>query len=58
MQANHLEDAFDAALAQAESGDIVILSPACASFDEFSCYQERGKVFKQMVVDRAQTRGA
>ncbi|MEE1420698.1 MAG: UDP-N-acetylmuramoyl-L-alanine--D-glutamate ligase [Eggerthellaceae bacterium] len=58
VQANHLEDAFDAALAQAESGDIVILSPACASFDEFSCYQERGKVFKQMVVDRAQTRGA
>ena len=58
VQADHLEDALDAALSKAEAGDIVILSPACASFDEFSCYQERGKVFKDMVAQRRKTRGA
>lgn len=58
VQADHLEDALDVALAQAKSGDVVVLSPACASFDEFSCYQERGKIFKELVAKRAQKRGA
>lgn len=56
-KAHHLEDALDVALDHAESGDIVILSPACASFDEFSGFPERGRVFKGYVAARAQERG-
>ncbi|MBQ7960846.1 MAG: UDP-N-acetylmuramoyl-L-alanine--D-glutamate ligase [Clostridia bacterium] len=35
----------------AESGDIVILSPACASFDLFKNFEERGNFFKKIVMD-------
>lgn len=56
--ANHLEDAFDTALAQVNKGDIIILSPACASFDEFSCFEARGETFKALVAQRATERGA
>lgn len=52
-QAAHMEDAFDAALGMAKPGDVVLLSPACASFDEFSCFEERGDAFKALVADRA-----
>ena len=33
----------------AESGDIVLLSPACTSWDMFRSYEERGKLFKEIV---------
>ena len=52
-QAPCMEAALDEALRLARPGDVVLLSPACASFDEFSCYQERGTRFKQMVAHRA-----
>ncbi len=58
VRATHLEHALDTALDQASSGDIVILSPACASFDEFSCFEERGEVFKRLVAQRSTERGA
>lgn len=48
-----MESALDEALALAKPGDVVILSPACASFDEFSCFEERGEVFKRLVAARA-----
>ena len=53
VRADHLEDALDAALALATPGDVLLLSPACASFDEFTCFEHRGRVFKQLVAQRA-----
>lgn len=43
-----LEEAFETATALAESGDIVLLSPGCASFDQFENYRQRGELFRQM----------
>ncbi|MBE6470017.1 MAG: UDP-N-acetylmuramoyl-L-alanine--D-glutamate ligase [Coriobacteriaceae bacterium] len=51
--AKHLGDAVDAALALAGSGDVVLLSPACSSFDEFSGFEERGRAFKARVAELA-----
>ena len=46
-------DGFDAAVRQAgglaERGDVVLLSPACASFDSFKNFEERGNRFKEIV---------
>lgn len=43
------EDAFRQTNSLAKSGDVVLLSPACASYDMFLNYEERGKKFKDMV---------
>ena len=34
---------------EAVSGDVVLLSPGCASFDEFSSYAVRGQIFMELV---------
>lgn len=52
--ADHMEDALDRAIALAQPGNSVVLSPACASFDEFDSFEHRGRVFKQLVDFRAQ----
>lgn len=44
-----LENAVDSAFHSAHAGDIVLLSPACASFDQFQNYEHRGRVFKELV---------
>ena len=44
-----LEAAMSAAAAGAEPGDVVLLSPACASFDQFRDYEERGERFRALV---------
>jgi UDP-N-acetylmuramoylalanine--D-glutamate ligase len=45
-----MDRAVERAAASAEPGDIVLLSPGCASFDQFRDYQHRGDVFKQAVM--------
>lgn len=47
--ADHLEDALACAFEIAHDGESVVLSPACASFDEFDSFEHRGTVFKEMV---------
>jgi len=49
IHAETLENAIRKANAAAESGDVVLLAPACASFDQFKNYEHRGQVFKQFV---------
>jgi UDP-N-acetylmuramoylalanine--D-glutamate ligase len=44
-----LERALDAARAAAKPGDVVLLSPACASFDQFEDFEARGRAFKSLV---------
>lgn len=44
-----LEEAFYHAVRNAESGDIILLSPACASFDQFQSFEHRGRVFNELV---------
>ena len=44
-----LEDVVNSVSKEAISGDVVLLSPACASFDMFDNYEHRGKVFKGAV---------
>jgi UDP-N-acetylmuramoylalanine--D-glutamate ligase len=47
--AANLQDAVDLAAQGASAGDVVLLSPACASFDMFADYQDRGRQFKSLV---------
>src|SRR5215467_11838914 len=49
VHAETLENAIRKAHAVAKSGDIVLLAPACASFDQFKSYEHRGKLFKEIV---------
>lgn len=44
-----MDKAVELARAAATSGDVVLLSPACASFDMFDNYEHRGRVFKEIV---------
>ncbi|HSA62973.1 MAG TPA: UDP-N-acetylmuramoyl-L-alanine--D-glutamate ligase [Nitrospiraceae bacterium] len=48
-RAGTLRDAVDLAAAGAATGEVVLMSPACASFDMFADYQDRGRQFKALV---------
>ena len=54
LRAEHLADALAVGAGLAEEGDVVLLSPACSSFDEFSGFEERGRVFKALVAQIAE----
>ena len=49
VHAETLENALRKANAVALPGDVVLLAPACASFDQFKNYEQRGQVFKEIV---------
>jgi UDP-N-acetylmuramoylalanine--D-glutamate ligase len=49
VHAETLENALRKASAVAQPGDVVLLAPACASFDQFKSYEHRGQVFKEIV---------
>jgi UDP-N-acetylmuramoylalanine--D-glutamate ligase len=49
VHAETLENAIQSAHQAAKPGDIVLLAPACASFDQFRSYEQRGKIFKEVV---------
>lgn len=47
-----MEQALDAALADAGEGEVILLCPATSSFDQFKNYEVRGEIFKDLVRDR------
>lgn len=49
VEASNMQEAVQAAYHLAEKGDAVLLSPACASFDLFDNYEDRGNQFKEQV---------
>jgi UDP-N-acetylmuramoylalanine--D-glutamate ligase len=51
--AGTLERAVQNAIDRAQPGDTVLLTPACSSFDQFENYEQRGRVFKELVARRA-----
>jgi len=57
LDANTLAEAVDLATRRAHAGDAVLLSPACASFDMFEHYVQRGEMFAALVRERAQDAG-
>jgi UDP-N-acetylmuramoylalanine--D-glutamate ligase len=46
-----MKDAVERSFNAAETGDVVLLAPACASFDMFESFEHRGKVFKGDIAD-------
>lgn len=46
-----MKEALDTAVHNAKEGDVILLSPACSSYDQFPNYEVRGKLFKEMVQD-------
>ena len=49
VMSDTLEEAFECAASAAQSGDTVLLSPGCSSFDQFENFIERGRRFRELV---------
>ncbi len=49
FKAEDLEEAFSIIISRVKKGDIVLLSPACSSFDQYTNYRERGLHFQRLV---------
>lgn len=57
LRAASFEEAVERAAAAARPGDVVLLSPACASYDMFRDFEERGRRFKELVAELARRAG-
>jgi len=53
IPADALDEAVAAARSAAQAGDVILLSPACSSFDQFRNYEERGAVFRDLAAKEA-----
>ena len=51
LRCTGMRDAFERAVHEARAGEVVLLAPACSSFDEFTNYKHRGKEFKRWVME-------
>ena len=51
-QVEQLAQAVDVAAGEAHRGDVILFSPACASYDQFDNFEHRGDVFRQLVKER------
>jgi UDP-N-acetylmuramoylalanine--D-glutamate ligase len=49
VKAGTIDIAVRKAAESAQPGDVVVLAPACASFDQFDNYEQRGRIFKDLV---------
>jgi UDP-N-acetylmuramoylalanine--D-glutamate ligase len=54
VQSGNLASAVQKAYRSAEPGDTVLLAPACASFDQFQNFEQRGRIFKELVLALAE----
>lgn len=52
IEVKSMEDAVDQSIKIAGQGDVVLLSPACASFDLFNNYRHRGDLYKELINDK------
>ena len=55
VDTHSLADAVEACHRLSTDGDTVLLSPCCASFDLFSSYEDRGRKFKEAVIELSKT---
>jgi UDP-N-acetylmuramoylalanine--D-glutamate ligase len=53
VRAKDIFEAVEIGYRHSAAGDVVMLSPACASFDQFTDYEDRGRKFKQAVLELA-----
>jgi UDP-N-acetylmuramoylalanine--D-glutamate ligase len=54
LRADTLDRAVTMAFERAKPGDVVLLAPACSSFDQFQNYEDRGRTFKRLVGELAE----